>query len=438
MEWYYLHAPGLYDDIYMDLTFVEVIDREGVDAPASSHASAFAHAEYALWHANQAARYNILRGMEPPASGYWENNPHADDIDFQIEADFAGLMNPGMVNSSSEICDRVGHIMNYGDGWYGGVYVAAMYSLAFYSDNVEFVVGEALKSIPEESEFYRCIRDVIDWHGEFPGDWKRNWFEVQRKWSSDIGCPDGVFDAFDIDAKINAAYIVIGLLYGGGDFGQTLEISTRCGQDSDCNPASAGGILGTMIGYDAIPSGWKAGLDRVEDMDFKYTTLSLNEVYEMSNRHALEMIGRNGGNADQDQLVIPLQEPVPVRYERGFEGHFPVSSFPVPWESRSLGPQGSLEYRFSFEGTGFVMQGGARKAGDQMEDRELNLEVFVDGNQIEEAVLPTSFQSRRHEVTWKYKLQEGEHEVRLVWINPLEGYRIDLNRVIVYGPEPSL
>ncbi|MCK5692919.1 MAG: ADP-ribosylglycohydrolase family protein, partial [Bacteroidales bacterium] len=121
MEWYYTNSPGLYDDIYMDLTFVEVFEKEGLDAPASSHAKAFAYADYMLWHANQAARYNILNGMEPPASGHWENNPHADDIDFQIEADFAGLMNPGMVNSSSEVCDRVGHIMNYGDGWYGGV-----------------------------------------------------------------------------------------------------------------------------------------------------------------------------------------------------------------------------------------------------------------------------------------------------------------------------
>ncbi len=133
MEWYYRNAPGLYDDIYMDLTFVEVFEKEGLDAPASLHARAFANAEYSLWHANQAARYNILHGLEPPASGYWENNPHADDIDFQIEADFAGLMNPGMVNPASGICDRVGHIMNYGDGWYGGVYVAAMYSLAFHT-----------------------------------------------------------------------------------------------------------------------------------------------------------------------------------------------------------------------------------------------------------------------------------------------------------------
>lgn len=45
-----------------------------------------------------------------------------------------------------------------------------------------------------------------------------------------IGCPDGVFHPLDIDAKINAAYIVLGLLYGNGDFTKTMEISTRAGQ----------------------------------------------------------------------------------------------------------------------------------------------------------------------------------------------------------------
>ncbi|MGZ5468332.1 MAG: ADP-ribosylglycohydrolase family protein, partial [Candidatus Aminicenantales bacterium] len=127
-------SPGLYDDVYMDLTFVEVMAREGIDAPAAKHAQAFARAAYPLWHANQAARYNVLSGVLPPDSGHWRNSPHADDIDFQIEADFAGLMSPGMVNAGAEIADRVGHIMNYGDGWYGGVYIAAMYSLAFVSD----------------------------------------------------------------------------------------------------------------------------------------------------------------------------------------------------------------------------------------------------------------------------------------------------------------
>ena len=31
MEWYYTNSPGLYDDIYMDLTFVEVIDKEDIE-----------------------------------------------------------------------------------------------------------------------------------------------------------------------------------------------------------------------------------------------------------------------------------------------------------------------------------------------------------------------------------------------------------------------
>ena len=115
--------PGLYDDIYMDLTFVEAFERQGIDVPVDSIAIAYANAGYHLWHANQAARYNILRGIMPPMSGHWHNNPHADDIDYQIEADYAGIMTPAMPNSASEISDRVGHIMNYGDGWYGGVYM---------------------------------------------------------------------------------------------------------------------------------------------------------------------------------------------------------------------------------------------------------------------------------------------------------------------------
>lgn len=49
--------PGLYDDVYVDLTFVEVFERCGLDAPIDSFATAFGRTEYPLWHANQVARY---------------------------------------------------------------------------------------------------------------------------------------------------------------------------------------------------------------------------------------------------------------------------------------------------------------------------------------------------------------------------------------------
>jgi len=48
MKWYFDYAPGLYDDIYMDLTFVSVFDKLGLDAPVDSMAKAYADAPYPL------------------------------------------------------------------------------------------------------------------------------------------------------------------------------------------------------------------------------------------------------------------------------------------------------------------------------------------------------------------------------------------------------
>lgn len=243
----FIEDPGLYDDVYMDLTFLEVMAENGIGAPQSLYADKFANAPYKLWHANQAARYNILNGRPAPESGHWMYNPHADDIDFQIEADFIGMLTPGMPDEAAKYSDIIGHIMNYGDGWYGGVFVSAMYSLAYICPDIPTIVSEALKIIPQGTKFRNCIEEVISLHAKYPKDWKKCWFEIDKLHSYDIGCPEGVWNGFNIDAVINSAYVVIGLLYGEGDFTKTMDIATRCGQDSDCNPASAAGILGCFM-----------------------------------------------------------------------------------------------------------------------------------------------------------------------------------------------
>ena len=84
------------------------------------------------------------------------------------------MMSPGMVNAAVEISDKVGHIMNYGDGWYGGVFIAAMYSLAFIESDIETIVQTAIDIIPEESDFHKIIDHVIALH-ENPEDWKFGW-----------------------------------------------------------------------------------------------------------------------------------------------------------------------------------------------------------------------------------------------------------------------
>lgn len=425
---------GLYDDLYMDLTFVDVFEKFGLNAPVEEHAKAYANAGYRLWHANQAGRYNILHNLKAPESGHWLNNPHADDIDFQIEADFAGLMSPGMPNTAATIGDSIGHIMNYGDGWYGGVFVSAMYSLAFISDDVNYVVTEALNTIPKESTFYKCINDVIQWHKQYPADWKQTWFEIQRKWTDEVGCPDGVFVPFNIDAKVNAAYIVLGLLYGQGDFTKTMDVSTHAGQDSDCNPSSAGGILGALLGYDSIPAYWKQGLADAEDLDFKYTTMSLNDAYQLSLKHALQVIESNGGKIEDDAITLPDQKPQPVRLEQSFPNLFPTAT---------LGVYKNIEKEFTTEldGKGFVVRGEIRptksSSWDYLGPFILKATVSIDNGAPELVELPASFTTRRHELFWNYSLAPGKHSITIKIQNPTPDFLMYISNILVYQDKPN-
>ena len=437
-------APGLYDDIYMDLTFMQVLDELGLDAPASAIAEAYARADYPLWHANQQGRYNILRGIMPPESGHWRHNPHADDIDFQIEADFAGIMNPGLPLGAALICDKVGHIMNYGDGYYGGVYVATLYSLAFIRDDVPGIVAEALRAIPPQSTFHQCIADVIRWHQQYPDDWRQTWRAVEDRWGEDLGCPDGAGRPFNIDAKLNAAYVVIGLLYGEGDLGRTLEISTRCGQDSDCNPATAGAILGTIMGYEALPAYWKQGLAAVEDLDFAHTTLSLRDAYDMSYRHALEMIRRQGGTVNPRQVRIPAQVVMPVPLEQSFPGY-------RLRESRHLADRlgssdADLSRAYAFEGVGVVLRGRVGNLNDSfwapttpeqtLDDYVVALEVSLDGGPYETWHLPLDFRRRGHELFFRYELPQGLHTLRLRVGSLHPQAFVELADLLIYDRQP--
>lgn len=423
-----INNPGLYDDLYMDLTFVDVFEKYGLNAPLDSFANAFANAGYMLWHANQAARYNILHGIKAPMSGNWQYNTHSEDIDYQIEADYAGLMSPGMPNTASAISDKIGHIMNYGDGWYGGVYIGAMYSLAFFSNDIKYIVAEALKTIPKESTYYKCINDVISWHKQFPGDWHRTWYEIQNKWTSDIACNEGVFTPFNIDAKINSAYVVMALLYGAGDFGKSVEIATRAGQDADCNPSSVAGILGTVLGYDQIPSLWKLGLKEAEDINFKYTAMSLNKVYETGLKHALLNIEANGGKADQNVITIKTQIPKPVKFEQGFAGFYPVEK--VEFNRIITTTQ---ELSFEFTGTGFTLSGEARKKNGTAAEYVFQAELFIDGAKVETAELPTSNHDRRLELFSRYPLENRKHNVTVKLLNSDDQFELRSYNYVIYS-----
>ncbi|HOA73650.1 MAG TPA: ADP-ribosylglycohydrolase family protein [Phycisphaerae bacterium] len=296
------------DDVYVELTFLAALEAHGLDITPEQAGLAFAATPYPLWHANLYGRLNIRNGIMPPLSGHPKYNRHADDIDFQIEADLLGIICPGLPHESNRLCDIFGHIMNHGDGVYGGMFMAGMYTEAYFeSDDVVKVIRAGMACIPKESSYYQCIDDTLRWCRQYPDDWTEVWRRVEEKYNDDVDCIPG--NPHNIDARINGAYTVIGLMYGGGDLLKTIEVCTRCGQDADSSTANAGGIIGCMKGYNALDPRLTSGIPAIADQKFLGTDYSFNTLVPACLRVTEAIVRRTGGEVIDDALLIARQSP---------------------------------------------------------------------------------------------------------------------------------
>jgi len=321
------------DDIYVEMTFLKTLEDYGLDVSIRQAGIDFANSQYKLWHANRYGRENLRNGIAPPYSGYPTYNDHADDIDYQIEADYSGLIAPGMPQVAIELGEKFGRLMNYGDGVYGGQFVGAMYAEAFFEKDVGKIIEAGLACIPPESQYAEAIRDVITWYDENPDNWQKTWQLIEKKYNMNpdyrkFSCSrERGGTTFNIDAKINGAYIVMGLLYGNGDMDKTIIISMRCGQDSDCNPSNAAGILATSLGMENLPEKYKTGIDNTTN--FAFTAYNFPSLIKICEKLSTEAVVRSGGKIETnsegiEELVIPVQTPIPSQLEQCWDDiHIP-------------------------------------------------------------------------------------------------------------------
>jgi len=417
------------DDLYVDMTFAKVLDDKGLDATSADFGAMFRDSKYSLWHANLEGRRALKRGIPAHLAGSPKYNAHADDIDFQIEADFIGVMAPGLYQSSNDIALRAGQVMNYGDGIYGGMFVSCMYSAAFFESDPRKVVEAGLACIPKKSPYAVLISDVLAWHKQNPADWKKTWQLLHDKWDKDDACPTGALADYNIDAKLNGGFIALGLLYGDRDFFKTIDISTRAGQDSDCNPASAGGILGVMIGYKAIPEEWKGGIPAIADQKFRFTDFSFRTIVESTEKRALQLIQKTGGRAGEDKVVVKLQTARVPKLELWNPGkaveRIRTSDARWSWKGawkeaegkrRDGSPRGvktasekDAEATLTFDGTGVMISGGYLPTGG-------TADVYLDGK-LDRRIdaFSDSDGTRGGNAIWHtWGLKNGKHMVRLV------------------------
>ena len=333
------------DDLYVEMTFLRTLEVYGPDASIRQAGIDFANSGYPLWHANKFGRRNLRSGIAPPDSGHPKFNGHADDIDYQIEADFSGIIAPGLPKTAITIGETFGRLMNYGDGLYGGQFVGGMYTEAFFETDPEKIVEAGLRCIPRESQYHECISDVLAGYRKNPDDWKPLWQQIQDKYDQNrdyrrFSCSKQE-EAFNIDAKINGAYIVFGLLYGHRDPDATIRIAMQCGQDSDCNPSSAAGVLFTTLGFDQIPARFVQALN--PDGVFSHTEYSFSRLLEVCEGLTRQYVSRAGGRIEKDDqgveyFVIPLAPVRPTPLEQCWAPAPPAENRYTPEEMEKIHP----------------------------------------------------------------------------------------------------
>jgi hypothetical protein len=187
-----------------------------------------------------------------------------------------------------------------------------------------------------------------------------------------------------------------------------------------------------MYGYTAIPQYWKAALEEAEGLKFPYMDITLNDVYELTYKHALMLIEQANGKISPDSVLIKLQEPATVRFEQSFEGMYPK-------EERYLRQEFTdKNINIDFTGNGIVILGNVKsRCGETKSDFVALLDIYMDGEKIEQVKMPFDYIVRKYDIYHKYMLKEGPHHVEIVWANRNPEFSLYMKSIVIYSDSPA-
>ncbi len=195
------------------------------------------------------AYLRLKHGVPAPESGSITRNGRvvAEQIGAQIFIDGWAMVAPGDPALAADLARRAASVSHDGDAVYAAQVLAAMEAQAFVERDLQTLLEVGLRFIPADSVIARLIADVREWRAREP-DWRvtRAYLMERYHWRHYPG---------NVHIVPNHALVLLGLLYGGDDFQQSLLITNTAGWDTDCNSGNLGCLLGIKNGLAAIDAG---------------------------------------------------------------------------------------------------------------------------------------------------------------------------------------
>ncbi len=246
------------DDLDLQVLWLDVAERYGKDFTSARLLERFCtHCDYSPGE-YAVMRKNFARGICPPASGSFSNDFYRSGMGCPIRSEVWACLSPLDPEGAVDYAVRDGVLDHVNDSVYAEMFLAALESLCFGivptrdDAQVDFcgLIDRALSYIPADCRFYTLVTDTVDWcrtYGE------QGIKRILRKILHKYGHPDCT------NLYQNMGITLAALLLGGLDPVKIGMDALNCGFDTDCTCATAGAIVGLVLGGRTLESryGWR-------------------------------------------------------------------------------------------------------------------------------------------------------------------------------------
>lgn len=194
--------------------------------------------------AEEVALKNIAEGV-PAIEAADINNPYCQWIGADIRSDTWAYIAPGYPEKAAEMAYYDAYLSHRRNGIYGEMFFSATQSAAFTTNNAIDAIKIGMTEIPKECSLYKDIEWALS-IGKNITNYKEARSAVNEKFNG--------MNA--VHTNNNACLTIFGLMIGGNDVTKVISETVAMGLDNDCTAATAGSIVGAIVGKNGIPTHW--------------------------------------------------------------------------------------------------------------------------------------------------------------------------------------
>lgn len=236
-----------------------------------------------------------------------------------IENETLGMNAPGMPNLATRLADTFAANTGYFDSVIWGKFYAAMYSIAYFEDDIRDVMKEAKKVLPKGSYPYQIYELAHEYYNKYPNDYKKaaQKLEEHRRMLYRI-------DNIQTDPNINGGFAILSWLYGNNSYLDTCKYSSIMGYDGDCTAATCVGVMGIIHGFKEGNEEYKELNETIyydgEGIYFNdrestfppyimsneyFTRIKIDDIIKLYQENFETLLVEQGGEIKEDKYIIP-------------------------------------------------------------------------------------------------------------------------------------